>query len=204
MTCRVVVHAPDGPLVEARAIFDSASSALFVSERLAQCWRLPRFCQGAKILGIAGLSHSSPIQAVTKFVISPMQKQTREINLTAIIVPRVTCDLPLLHVPFKHEWKHLADLTLADPDFERPGRIDILLGVDVFVELMRQGRRTGVPGSPSAFETDFGWVLAGETSTCTSHFSIASHHAFMVTGGDLLRRFWEIEEQPKGTFQSLL
>ncbi len=63
-----------------------------------------------------------------------------------------------------------------------------------FAEVMRQGR---VPGSPSAFETDFGWVLAGETSTCTSHFSIASHHASMVTGDHLLRRFWEIEEQPR-------
>ena len=35
MTCRIVVYAPDGSSIEARALLDSASSASFVSERLA-------------------------------------------------------------------------------------------------------------------------------------------------------------------------
>lgn len=111
-------------------------------------------------------------------------------------MPCVTCDLPLQKIPFKPEWKHLADLTFADPDFGILGRIDILLGVDVFAAVMRQGRRTGKPGSPSAFETEFGWILAGETNTCTSHLSVTAHHVSIVTGDDLLRKFWEIEEQP--------
>ena len=89
--------------------------------------------------------------------------------MNAVIIPRVTCDLPCQPVPFKTEWSHLADLALADPDFGQPGKIDLLLGVEVFSEVMRQGRRSGMPGSPSAFETDFGWVLAGETSMHFSH-----------------------------------
>ena len=36
MTCRVLVYAPDGTHIEARALLDNASSASFVSERLAQ------------------------------------------------------------------------------------------------------------------------------------------------------------------------
>ena len=114
--------------------------------------------------------------------------------MNAVVVPRVTCDLPLQPIPFKTEWSHLTDLTLADPDFGRPGRIDILLGVDVFAEVVRQGRRAGRPGSPSAFETDFGWVLAGETNVGLSHLTLTSHHTTVAAGEDLLRRFWEIEE----------
>ena len=38
----------------------------------------------------------------------------------------------------------------------------------IYVQVMRQGRRTGAPGSPSAFETDFGCVLAGEAGICAS------------------------------------
>ena len=86
-----------------------------------------------------------------------MLESTKEIHVNAAIVPRMTCDLPSQKVPF------LSDLTLADPDFGHSGKIDLLLGVDVFCEVIGQGRRSGTPDSPSAFETDFGWVLAGET-----------------------------------------
>ena len=108
----------------------------------------------------------------------------------------MTCDLPSQPVPFKIEWSHLADLVLADPDFGRPGKIDLLLGVEVFSEVVRQGRRSGRPGSPSAFETDFGMVLAGETSMHFFHLSLLTHHTTINIGDDLLRKFWEIEEQP--------
>ena len=116
--------------------------------------------------------------------------------MNAVIVPRVTCDLPSQPVPLKTEWSHLTDLALADPGFGRPGKIDLLLGVKVFSEVVRQGRRSGMPGSPSAFETDFGWVLAGETSMHFSHSSLLTHHTTINVGDDLLRKFWEIEEQP--------
>ena len=125
-------------------------------------------------------------------------------------MPRVTCDLPLQLTPFKPEWKHLSELTLADPNFGEPGRIDILqdqvvyfenfhhrfilLGADIFIRILRQGRQTGVCGSPSVsvFETEFGWVLAGETSICTSNVSVASYHTSSTIFRDqILQCFWE-------------
>ena len=91
----------------------------------------------------------------------------------------------------------MSDIPLADPDFGRPGRIDILLGVDVFVETLLHGRQIGSPDSPIAFETEFGWVLAGWLDSCTPDHHIVSHHVSFIAGDDLLRRFWEIEENPK-------
>ena len=170
-------------------------SISFVSERVAQALRLTRSRRDAKIHGVAGISHDSHTQSFTSIVVSPLQDSSKEINVSAVIVPRVTCDLPSQHIPFKVEWNHLSDLTLADPDFGQPGKIDILLGVEVFSEVVRQGRRSGKPGSPSAFETDFGWVLAGETRTHVSYLSLLTHHTTVDTGDGLLRKFWEIEEQ---------
>ncbi len=60
---------------------------------------------------------------------------------------------------------------------------------------MLQGRRLGPPGSPIAFETQFGWVLAGSTNSCTTGQAIAVHHVMLLSGDDLLRQFWEIEEK---------
>ena len=192
MTCRVLIGAPDGTAVEDRAILDSASSASFVSERLAQTLCLPRLHQGTKISGIAGLSHSTPPRSVACVKVSSTRCPHKKMEVTAIVVPRVTCDLPLHPVSFDLSWNHLEDIQLAGPDFGRPGRIDLLLGVDVFVEILLQGRRIGPPGSPNAFETEFGWVLAGRLDSLGPNH-VASHHTSFVAGDDLLRRFWEIE-----------
>ena len=83
---------------------------------------------------------------------------------------------------------------LADPNFGCPGRIDLLLGVDIYTDVLLHGRQCGPPGSPVAFETIFGWVLAGRTHfNPTSH--IATHHvSTTLNDDDVLHRFWEIEE----------
>ena len=56
MTCRILVDAPDGTSVEARALLDCASSASFISERLTQSLCLPRSSQNVRISSVAGLS----------------------------------------------------------------------------------------------------------------------------------------------------
>lgn len=89
-----------------------------------------------------------------------------------------------------------ADVDLADPGFGRPGAIDILLGVDVFLQVLLQGRRFGPPGSPVALETKLGWVLAGGSTSRCRDDKIATHHASLDTGDDILQRFWELEEDP--------
>ena len=100
MTCRVLVDAPDGSSVEARAILDCASSASFVSECLSQSLHLPHSQQGVQISGIAGLSHNFPFQAVPSLNISTVQSPSKKFKVTAIVVPCVTCDLPLHPIPF--------------------------------------------------------------------------------------------------------
>ena len=198
MTCQLLINAPDGSVVRARGLLDSASSTSFVSERLAQALRLSRSSQNISISGVAGLSHNSPLHSVADFMVSPVNSPDEKFAVTAVIVPRVTCDLPLLPVPFNSEWTHLSNLHLADPDFGRPGTIDLLLGVDLYADTLLQGRRSGPPGSPVALETKFGWVLAGRTSIHTpSHLNVTSHHVAVASGDELIRKFWEIEESPK-------
>ena len=200
MTCRVLVIAPDGSTVNARALLDSGSTVSFVSERLAQTLRLPRSQQQATIYGVAGLAHGNTMQSIGTFIISPTTCNSRrkEISVTAVIVPRVTYNLPLKSVELDTKWKHLSDIQLADPEFGSPSKIDLLLGVDIFIAVLLNGRRFGPPGSPTALETDFGWVLAGGVGAGYSTAnSISSNHISFLTGDDLLRKFWEIENAPR-------
>ena len=73
---------------------------------------------------------------------------------------------------------------MADPDFGRPGRIDVLLGIDIFTNVMSHGWRSGPPGSPSAFETSFGWVLADNIDMIIpAHIAT---HTSVISGDDII------------------
>ena len=114
-----------------------------------------------------------------------------------MIVPQVTTDLPLKSMQLDTKWKHLSNIQLADPDFGSPSKIDLLLGVDIFISVLLNGWRFGPPGSPTALETEFGWVLAGGVSTghSTANHMISNHVSIFT--GDILRKFWEIEDGPR-------
>lgn len=156
MTCQALGHSPGGTTMQANALLDSASSTSFLSKRLAQALHLPKSSQNIRISGIAGLSHSSPLHSVVNFDISSMSKPDEKFQVSAIAVPRVTSQILLQPIPINSQWSHLTNLHLADPDFGRPSRIDILLGVDICADVLPNGRRIGPPGSPMAFETKIG------------------------------------------------
>ena len=123
MICQLLINAPDGSCVKARGLLDSASSTSFVSERLAKALHLPQTSHKVSISGVAGLSHQSSLHPVTEFQVSAVSSPSERFKISAVVVPRVTCDLPVLPVPFNSKWTHLFNLQLADPDFGQPGRL---------------------------------------------------------------------------------
>ena len=82
-----------------------------------------------KISGVAGLSQQSPLQSIATFNVASTKSPDKKLTVSAIVVPCVTCDLPVQPVHHGTNWNHLSGLMLADPDFGTPGKIDILLGV---------------------------------------------------------------------------
>ena len=191
MTCKVLITSPDNTTIEACALLDNASSTSFITERLVQTLRLSRTRQSIHVLGIAGSSPQVPVQSVARLKISPVNSTGNTLDISAVVVPTVTCDLPISPVSFDPTWKHISNLPLADPAYGQPGRVDVLLGVDVFLQVLRQGRRNGPTGAPVAIQTVFGWVLAGGAG-CTDQVNLMAitYHTSVVSD-DLLRRFWE-------------
>ena len=199
MTCQVMIIPPHGSPLKVRALLDSGSSASFVSERLVQALRLVRTRQKISVSGIGGISPATSVQSVANIKISPVTSNGKAIEVTALILPRVVRDLPTCPVPIDSRWTHISNLHLADPEFGVPGRVDILLGVDTFTDVLLDGRRKGPPGSPIAMETTFGWVLCGNTkfsTLCSNSPVVTACHTSVEMKDDLIRKFWEIEETP--------
>ena len=51
---------------------------------------------------------------------------------------------------------------------------------------------------PTALETAFEWVLRGRTDCIPTATHVATHLVLAESGNDVLHKFWELEEQPKG------
>ena len=64
---------------------------------------------------------------------------------------------------------------------------------------MFQGRRLG---SPIALETKSGWVLAGSTDSSSFAHHVVAHHVSLMSGDDILHKFWELGEKPTSDVMS--
>jgi len=86
---------------------------------------------------------------------------------------------------------------LADPQFDHPSKIDILIGGDLFPHLIHsEAEIKHTRGFPSAMDTHLGWILIGTVSAQDRQSSpstslIASSHPSIET---LIRRFWATKE----------
>jgi len=90
-------------------------------------------------------------------------------TLNCAILSHITGTTPSNKLDIR-TWKIPKDIKLADEQFDQPGSTDILIGADLFYDMLRSDRRT-LPGDyPGLQETFFGWILSGRTpATTTQH-----------------------------------
>lgn len=119
-------------------------------------------------------------------------------NVQAIVLPSLTKCLPITTLP-KGNWPHLSSLKLADPEFNVSKPIDVLLGVDVYHDILKPGLILGPKGTPAAQATMFGWVLFGSTNTHQLPAEVTTLHAStsFPSCEETLHKFWTLEEPPK-------
>ncbi|XP_063830279.1 uncharacterized protein LOC135079557 [Ostrinia nubilalis] len=96
-------------------------------------------------------------------------------------------------------WTHINALPLADPGFDIPGPIDVLLGADVFAEsLLSQRIKGDNSNQPLAINSVFGWLLLGRTPLVTSSLVQVSSKADSELAS-IVQRFWEVDSVPQAS-----
>ncbi|XP_046604989.1 uncharacterized protein LOC124297725 [Neodiprion virginianus] len=199
-TVELIASNPEtGERIIARALLDQGSESSFVTESLAQQLRLRRHQATIPIIGVG--AHQS---AVTRGI-ATLQLQSRahtsfSCQVEALVLPRLTSYLPSFRL-LVEDWPHLRGLNLADPSFAHPTQIDVILGADIYSNIIGQGVRRGAPGTPIAQETQFGWVLSGCVSAEAASPSYGAVQGFQCSLDhellDLVQKFWKQEEVSK-------
>nr|XP_034833645.1 uncharacterized protein LOC117990292 [Maniola hyperantus] len=176
-----------------RALIDQGSQASFVTESLVQACGLKR----ERISGVvSGLSEGKQLRTkyMVQLEIQSRYKPNLVFPINAYVLKTLTSYLPSQETTVC-DWPYLENITLADPGYNTPNRIDLLLGAEVYSKIIDNGLKKS-PNGVIAQYTHLGWILSGDTHSeqPTKNKHVISMHICRCEN-DLLRKFWEIENE---------
>ncbi|XP_062557924.1 uncharacterized protein LOC134222785 [Armigeres subalbatus] len=195
-TAAVDINDNQGRRRTCRAVLDSASQVSFITERCCNELGIKTRASNMELEGIS----SVPTRAhkCAEIIITSRCSDFRAV-VPCMVLDKITNTLPCKQVS-TDDWTIPDSIHLADPFFHRPGRIDVLLGIEIFFQLLQPGQISLNFGgtSPTLQNTKLGWVVAGRfNNKSTVPLSPASTCLLVSTEDELsqqLRKFWELEE----------
>lgn len=188
-TAAIQIRDSSGGFQTLRALIDSGSQGHFVTERAAKQLGLEHISTKRHIRGL-GQSTAS-VSGAVQLQINVNGRVA--FNVEALTLPNICGNMPSVQLD-KSSWLNIRGLNLADPDCDKPGPIDILLGAELFPSLILPGSVRGEPPQPAALNSVFGWLLLGSVGGNTNNVN-----SFFVSDNQLsneVKRFWELDNLP--------
>lgn len=195
-TAVINVVTKNGKKYSLRALLDQGSQANFITDAAANKLELVRKKSTISVSGVAKAKSPNPMGTVECQIESRIDPSFA-ININALIMPSLTHCHP--SQPIKVDSKPFCELTLADPTYDRPGNIDMILSADVVAQVMVNGLKRGRQPSPVAQKSRFGWILFGKAFSIAPPHQQQSTNCFLTTLESIdktLRSFHEIEDRP--------
>lgn len=201
-TALIKVRSSYGHWEICRAFLDGGAQSNVITERCAKILNLRRTLCDLPVKGIGEVSAGTCRKESKLEIMSCNSSFTLDIN--AVVMKTISSDLPNRKFDIS-KWSYIKGLELADPKFNEPGRIDILIGAEHYFSLLLDDKRIiGSVDYPIAVNTVFGWILSGPV---TSPVGADSANIFSVVTqinlDESLKRFWEVEEIPNISIKSL-
>lgn len=141
-----------------RALLDSGSQVNFITDACAQYLGLSKTKCFLPIVGINSMkSHAQRLQPV----VMHSRFGNFNVSLELHVLPSISNDMPsrLIHID-QSKIPDTVNEQLADPSYDTPGKVDILLGAEMFYTLF-SGEKIAITNSLMFHKTTLGWVLTG-------------------------------------------
>ncbi|GFX48244.1 integrase catalytic domain-containing protein [Trichonephila clavipes] len=177
-----------GLLHEVRALLDVGSESHFITKDCADRLQL----KNEKINLLVSCLNESTMTingGVTTSIFNGDLSFKKELNL--LVVRRITDLTPSQIINVSLDMPN--EIKLADYKFNIPGKIDVLLGAEIFYELLRPGQIYCGDSRLLLQNTVFGYVVSGSVGDEVRDNNI---HCGLIRDSDLnttLRSFWELE-----------
>ncbi|XP_055390588.1 uncharacterized protein LOC129619370 [Condylostylus longicornis] len=171
--------------IECRILLDSGSQINFISERLRKRLQLEPSNQGLSIYGI-GKTEVESKGRVNLTINSRINNFST--NIEARVIKEITSLQPQRFINIS-TWNIPQKVQLADPNFNKPQRVDVLLGAEMFSELLRIGQIKLNKHLPMFQNTVFGWIVIGKVHQEVPFAGVSNSEL-----ENQLQRFWEVED----------
>ena len=190
-TAQVKIKDGKGKAHICRALLDCGSQSNFITESTVRRLGLEQTRNRVPITGINNAT--SVTHHRVELEMSSMTNDYTNI-LDCLVLPRITSNMPM-NIDIS-TWEFPSDIDLADNEFHKSGPIDILLGAEIFFEILMPGRHD-CKGLPVLQNTKLGYILSGKIhQDYVKKYQKHCHSLFVQTDSlhHLMERFWSIEE----------
>lgn len=195
-TALVKVMNVEGNVVVLRAMIDSCSDASYITQTAVRKLKLPIEKVNIQVSGL-GNNVTSESQGMTSFNIQSILNNSFNKRVNAYVLSVISPSRPLIN--FRIDNSIPKSMTLADPNFNKAAKIDLLLGGEVDCAIFKKGSFKS--HNLIYRETELGWIVSGcvphHLNCYTSVIAKAENLELIYKSLDQsLRKFWEIEEIP--------
>ncbi|XP_072379310.1 uncharacterized protein [Diabrotica undecimpunctata] len=171
-----------------RALLDSGSQSSFISLNLCDILNLETENINMAVVGLN--SSKSHIRKKCEISVESLHS-AYSVKLSCLIINEITGIQPTTVVNI-NRLNIPKNIILADPEFYKPGPIDLLIGANLFWNLMQIGQIRLGSDQPVLQKTSFGWIISGNI---TENSNVS--HCNLSLNGDIqkqLEKFWLLEE----------
>lgn len=195
MIVTAIIHIQNNAnqIIQCRAVLDTGSSSNFMTEDLAKELKLPRekFSIPIEAINNAQSNSNYLVKATISSRINGFSKTLSFLTVSTLggLLPSEPIDRNRLEIP-----KHVR---LADPKFDQPAPIDLLLSAGTTLSLLRQGQiKLNGPNEPDIIlqDTKFGWIIGGNALSKGQSPANQSLRNYYASADKDLRNFWEMDD----------
>ncbi|XP_018373378.1 PREDICTED: uncharacterized protein LOC108767813 [Trachymyrmex cornetzi] len=190
-TVVVLVKNRDGQYIEGKALVDNGSQSNFVTEEFVEKVNVKTRANHIEIKGISQhISHamkSAQLHVSSRF-------NTFGLDMQFIVLEKITQNLPTIEVNVT-DLDIPKNIKLADPNFNIPSKIDILIGAERFWELVCVGQIRLGRNKPILQKSLLGWLVSGSINIVESkkHSQTSCNLSTLEELCQTVQRFWEVE-----------
>ena len=192
-TASLLVADSKKQLKTARMVLDNGSQTGLITEKLCTLLNLEKIPINVTLSVVNNLASSVKYRCNVQVV---SKQNNFKFEVSCLVVPEITTHSPnsiigslLSKIP--------SHLNLADPDLDKEGKVDILIGNNVFWNLICIGQIKLNDEGLILQKTRLGWILAGPipNSSLKSQFNIIRCNLIQNLNVEKqLVKFWELEE----------
>jgi len=191
-TAQIKVKNCKGNLHTCRAFLDCGSQYNFITESSVRRLGLK---QTRNLVRITGIKDATSVANYNVNLEITSMKNDYTSKLNCLVLPRITSKMPRTDIDIS-TWKFPSDVVLADRDFSKPAPIDILLGAEIFFEVLMTERYV-CKGLPVLQNTKLGYILSGKLHHSYVKDYKRQCYSLLIQMDSLhhiMEWFWSIEE----------